>query len=228
MGFGSLSQQAPAFQRLRTVHSMKKKVVAKVKNTISKPKKTKTLAARSPQGSLTRPMPEKPLNRADDPRYPQTVQSYEQALKAMQNQKFDRAKPLLEKVISGPVWELADRARLHLNICNQQLSKASANFKSPEEHYDYSISLMNMGDYVTAREHLEKLSSQHPKLDFVWYGLAVLECLTGRFPESLQHLAEAIRLNRNCRFQARNDSDFRNLADDPRFTELLYPEVTGE
>ncbi len=52
----------------------------------------------------------------------------------------------------------------------------------------------------------------------------MLECLTGRTTESLQHLAEAIRLNPGNRFQARNDSDFRNMADDPRFTELLYPE----
>jgi hypothetical protein len=26
------------------------------------------------------------------------------------------------------------------------------------------------------------------------------------------------------RFQARNDTDFQNLAEDPRFTELLYPD----
>jgi hypothetical protein len=26
------------------------------------------------------------------------------------------------------------------------------------------------------------------------------------------------------RFQARNDSDFQNLVEDPRFTELLYPD----
>jgi len=37
---------------------------------------------------------------------------------------------------------------------------------------------MNLGDFVTAREHLEKLSTQSSGLDFVWYGLAVLECLT--------------------------------------------------
>ena len=85
---------------------------------------------------------------------------------------------------------------------------------------------MNLGDFVTAREHLETLSSQRPNLDFIWYGRAVLECLTGRTTESLQHLAEAIRINPGNRFQARNDSDFRNMADDPRFTELLYPEGT--
>jgi hypothetical protein len=30
------------------------------------------------------------------------------------------------------------------------------------------------------------------------------------------------------RFQARNDSDFQNLAEDPRFTELLYPDPGTE
>jgi tetratricopeptide (TPR) repeat protein len=207
---------------------MKKKVVAKVKSIPSKSKKTVGVASRPSRNVGDVPAPRKSQNPADSPYYQQSVKDYEQALKAMQTQKFDKAKPLLEKVVSGPIKELADRASMHLNICNQQMSKATTTFKTPEEHYDYAVSVMNMGDFVTAREHLEKLSGQHPKLDFIWYGLAVLECLTGRFPESLQHLAESIRLNKANRFQARNDSDFRNLADDPRFTELLYPEVTGE
>jgi tetratricopeptide (TPR) repeat protein len=164
----------------------------------------------------------------EDPRvrFAQALQSYEQALKQLQAQKFDKAKPLLEKVIESGVSELADRAKIHLNICNQQLEQIQTNFRTPEEHYDFAVSLMNLGDFVTAREHLDSLSQQNPGLDFVWYGLAVLECLTGRTAESLQHLGEAIRLNPGTRFQARNDSDFRNMADDPRFTELLYPEGT--
>jgi hypothetical protein len=39
-----------------------------------------------------------------------------------------------------------------------------------EEHFDYAVSLMNVGDYVTAREHIEKLLKQAPKTDFVIYG----------------------------------------------------------
>ena len=31
-------------------------------------------------------------------------------------------------------------------------------------------------------------------------------------------------LSERSRFQAQNDSDFANLLEDPRFTELLYPE----
>jgi hypothetical protein len=37
-------------------------------------------------------------------------------------------------------------------------------------------------------------------------------------------LDQAVGMNPSNRYQARNDSDFQNLADDPRFTELLYPE----
>ena len=157
-------------------------------------------------------------------RFKEALQNYEQALRLLQSQKFEKAKALLQRVIECGVSELGDRARVHLNICNQQLEQNQNTFVTPEEHYDFAVSLMNLGDFVTAREHLENLSNQRPTLDYVWYGRAVLECLTGRTSESLQHLAEAIRLNPGNRFQARNDSDFRNMADDPRFTELLYPE----
>jgi tetratricopeptide (TPR) repeat protein len=162
---------------------------------------------------------------AEDPRYVQALQSYESGLRAMQEHKFDKAKPHFQKVIGGPSKELIDRATVHLNICNQHLEKSSATqFRTPEEHFDYAVSLMNVGDYVTAREHLDKLLKQNAKADYVIYGLAALECLTGHVEDSLRHLDEALHLNAQLRFQARNDSDFQNLAEDPRFTELLYPD----
>src|ERR1700691_678057 len=164
----------------------------------------------------------------EDPRHTQAVQNYEAGLRALQEHKFEKAKSHLQKVASGASKELADRANVHLNAGNQQLEKVPTQFKSPEEHYDYSVSLMNLGDYVGAREHLDKLSKQLPKSDYVAYGLAALDCLTGHVEDSLRHLDEAIRLNPGLRFQARNDSDFQNLAEDPRFTELLYPDPGAE
>ena len=165
----------------------------------------------------------------EDPRYAQALQNYEAGLRAMQEHKFDKAKPLFQKVLTGPSKELIDRATVHLNICNQHLERpASSQFKTPEEHFDYAVSLMNVGDYVTAREHLDKLLKQSPKADYVIYGLAALECLTGHVEDSLRHLDEALRLNPQLRFQARNDSDFQNLTEDPRFTELLYPDPGAE
>ncbi len=162
---------------------------------------------------------------ADDPRVTQALQNYEAGLRALQEHKYEKAKPLFQKVLAGPTKELTDRAAVHLSICNQHLERSSTTqFKSVEEHYDYAVSLMNVGDYVTAREHIEKLIKQSPKTDFVVYGLAALDCLTGHVEDSLKHLDEALRLNASLRFQARNDSDFHNLAEDPRFTELLYPD----
>jgi tetratricopeptide (TPR) repeat protein len=161
---------------------------------------------------------------ADDPRFAQAVQNYEAGLRSMQEHKFDKAKSHLQKVVGGPSKELADRAAVHLNTCNQHLERTATQFKSPEEHFDYAVSLMNVGDYVGAREHLDKLLKQAPKSDYVLYGLAALNCLTGHVEDSLKLLDEAIRQNPGLRFQARNDSDFQNLAEDPRFTELLYPD----
>lgn len=211
---------------------MKKKASVKHKESSPKLNKKKPIKEKAGKSSGAKnapvlampPRPQPPMKASEDPKLVQVVKDYEQALKFLQAQKFDRAKPLLEKVISAGNKELSDRAAVHLNICNQQLAKSSQKFASAAEQYDYAVSLMNMGDYVGAREQLEKLVKNDPKLDYAWYGFSVLECLTGHFPEALQHLSEAIRLNVANRYQARNDTDFQNLADDPRFTELLYPE----
>lgn len=163
---------------------------------------------------------------SDDPRFAQAVQNYEAGLRALQERKFEKAKGLFQKVVGSGSRELADRAGVHLNTCNQHLERtANTSFKTAEEHFDYAISLLNVGDYIAAREHLDKLAKQAPQADYVHYGLAALACLTARFEDSLRHLVDAIRLNPNLRYQARNDSDFQNLAEDPRFTELLYPDT---
>ena len=204
---------------------MKKKPAAKVKRSSANLKKTKVKSAKGgrvvkmaiPVQAKTSPL--------DDPRYAQAVENYQVALKAMQEHKFEKAKALFQKVMASGPRELADRTAVHLNTCNQHMGRSATTFKTPEEHYDYSVSLINIGDYVGAREHLEKILKQNSKADYAVYGLSALNCLTGHYEDSLRGLAEAIRLNPGNRFQARNDSDFQNLADDPRFTELIYPEV---
>ncbi len=165
---------------------------------------------------------------AEDPRHTQAVQSYESGLKALQERKFEKAKGYLEKALSGPNKSLVDRAQVHILTCEKHIESPALHFKSTEEHYDYAVSLMNSGDYVTAREQLDKLLKQNPKAEFVLYGLAALYCLTGHLEESLSTLAEAILARPALRFQARNDTDFQNLAEDPRFTELLYPDPGAE
>ncbi|HSM86338.1 MAG TPA: hypothetical protein VLT16_09320 [Candidatus Limnocylindrales bacterium] len=203
---------------------MKKRVAASIKRSVAKPKKTQVLRIREKMSAKKPPAPQLKAGFKEDPGFAQAVQNYEAGLKAMQEHKFERAKGFLEKVLASGPRELADRARMHLNTCNQQLNEGAATFKTHEEHFDYAVSLMNSGQYDQARTHIEKILKQNARADFAFYGLAVIDCLTGQVESSLKNLSEAIRMNPQNRFQARNDSDFQNMADDPRFTELLYPE----
>lgn len=207
---------------------MKKKAAASVKRSTSKPNKSKVLRRTRVMSAKKSSIPQPKPSFKQDPGFAQAVQNYEAGLKAMQEHKFEKAKPLLEKIIAAGPKELADRARMHLSTCNQQLAGGATTFKTQDEHFDYAVSLMNSGQYDQSRVHMEKILKQNAKADFALYGLAVLDCLTGQVESSLKNLNEAIRLNPQNRFQARNDSDFQNMADDPRFTELLYPEPTDQ
>ena len=203
---------------------MKKKASAKVKRTSTKPKKVKAVKGRAKSVAVLPNQPVKKPALADNPLFAQAVQNYEAGLRLMQERKFERAKAIFQKVAAGPSKELAERVAVHLNAISQALARSSTTFKSAEEHYDYAVALMNQSDYDGARDHLEKMAKQQPKSDYVWYGLAALNALQGRGEEAMKQLTEAIRLNPNNRIQARNDADFTNMLDDPRFTELLYPE----
>src|SRR5215470_6479466 len=116
----------------------------------------------SPSGKILH-MAQKPTAKhtlVSVPQLAQLLQSYEGGLRALQEHKYEKAKALLQRVVAGSNRELADRASVHLNACNQQLERTTTQFKTPEEHYDYAVSLMNVGDYVNARENLERLARQ--------------------------------------------------------------------
>jgi tetratricopeptide (TPR) repeat protein len=105
------------------------------------------------------------------------------------------------------------------------LAQAPLTFPSPEEPYDYAVSQLNTGYYEEAREHFTRILDEHPQADYALYGLALLDSITGHTQDCLRNLARAIELNPKNRLQARADNDFQSMVDDPRFTELLYPEV---
>lgn len=160
-----------------------------------------------------------------DPGRKQRIQQYETAVRLMRDGKYEKAKTTLETLLSSDAGDLVDRVRVHLAACQRQLEKTNVAFHNPEEQYDYAISLLNTGYYEDAREHLESILKKNASADYAHYGLAIMNSLTGRTEECLQQLGRAIELNPRNRIQARLDSDFQDMADDPRFTELLYPEM---
>jgi tetratricopeptide (TPR) repeat protein len=152
-------------------------------------------------------------------------QHYEAAVLLLQQGKYEKALGALEKLLPEAPAEIRERCRMYISTCQRQLQSNGRSFPTPEEHYDYAISLLNTGYYEEAREQLNQILSGHPGADYAFYGLAVLEAITGHAQDCLTNLTRAIELNSKCRVQARADNDFQNMADDPRFTELLYPEV---
>ncbi len=161
----------------------------------------------------------------DDAARKQTLALYESALKLMQNGKFDKAHQAFTQMLQTAPQDLGDRIRMYIAACVSQIEKGSNKFESNEERYDYAISLLNQGQYEDAREHFQQILKQNGAADYAFYGLALLAGMTGDTQDCIDKLREAIRLNGQNRLQARADSDFEGMAEDPRFTELLYPEA---
>ncbi len=158
---------------------------------------------------------------ASDPAF----QHYQAAVQLLQQGKYEKALAALEKLLPEAPMELQDRCRIYITTCKRQMEKGGLSFLTPEEHYDYAISQLNTGYYEEARDQFNNILTGHPNADYAFYGLAVLEAITGRVQGCLDNLSKAIELNPKNRLQARVDNDFQNMVDDPRFTELLYPEI---
>ena len=186
-----------------------------------------------PQAKVTNSVPTKRAPRTlagvaspamDDGRA-KVIANYEAALQLVQKRQYEKAHEAFNKMLASGPGDLADRIRMYINACLLQVSKGTTNFSSHEEQYDYAISLLNIGQYDDASKHFKEILAQNESADYAFYGLAVLASMTGDSNTCLEHLTEAIRQNPRNRIQARADSDFQDMADDPRFTELLYPEV---
>ena len=152
-------------------------------------------------------------------------QHYQAAVQLLQQGKFEKALAALEKLLPDAPEEIKERCRMYISTCQKQLDKPSLLFSTPEEQFDYAVSQLNTGYYETARDQFNLILASYPGADYAFYGLAVLDAITGRAQDCLNNLARSIELNSKNRLQARVDNDFQSMVDDPRFTELLYPEI---
>ncbi len=149
---------------------------------------------------------------------------YEKALTLLGNGRYTEAHTAFTALLDDAPHDLADRIRMYIAACVSQIHQGTTEFRTHEERYDYAISLLNHGQYEDAAEHFKLILLENDSADYAFYGLALLASLTNSSHECLNHLERAIRLNPMNRIQARGDSDFSNMIDDPRFTDLLYPE----
>jgi tetratricopeptide (TPR) repeat protein len=150
---------------------------------------------------------------------------YQAAVQLLQQGKYEKALTAFEKLLPDAPGEIRERCRMYIAGCRRQTEKPVLKFLTPEEQYDYAISLLNSGYFEDAREQFQGILASWPDADFAFYGLAALDAMTSQAQGCLDNLSRAIELNPRNRLQARVDNDFQNMVDDPRFTELLYPEI---
>jgi tetratricopeptide (TPR) repeat protein len=185
--------------------------------------KAKTVASAGKKGASA--PPPRILKIVEDPRIKLAREQYEGAVSLLSNHKYDRALVLFEKVLQSPSAELAERSRVHLNICRQRMERTKAPaFKTAEDHYNYAVAQINTGNLADAEEHLHKAMKLTPRVGHFYYALAALLSLRRDVEGSLQSLKQAIDLDSRNRLLARSDNDFNTLYEDPRFADLVYPE----
>ena len=146
------------------------------------------------------------------------------AIRYFQRRDYQRASDLFARVATGPVREIADRARVHLSFCERQRHQ-ERHPKTAEGCYARGVAALNSRDFNQAREYLNKSDKLLPGQEYVHYALAAVYGLQGDPENAFSHLEEAIRLRPQNRVQARHDEDFQTLSADPRFTRLLGAEA---
>lgn len=113
--------------------------------------------------------------------------------------------------------ELVDRAQIYLSICEARQTKERIQLKTFDDYYQTSVHRMNRGDYQEALELLEKARQMKPKEGKLFYLMANVCCLMGKKEECLDHLKEAIQMDKFFSILAQNESDFEEIREEKKF-----------
>ena len=185
------------------------------------------MGSRSSPQSIASAISQTGSSQTADPRrsevlFQAAVRNFELGARAFQKQNYERAKEIFEKLASSGVAGVAERARVHLRLCEQKLSRPGPPPKKSEDLYTLGVGALNSRRLDEAVEYLNRAQKSAPKLEHICYALAAAYSLRGDAEDALQHLKEAISLRPQNRFQAKRDEDFQALATDARFKELVF------
>jgi len=152
------------------------------------------------------------------------MESFEEGMRLFHARQFQQAREVFQQAQRGPDRAVAHRAGLHARMCEQRLDSAGLVFNTPEEHYNYAITLINSRDLAQAQKHLRAALEADPTADHVLYALAACHSLGGDSQAAYENLKRAIDLQPRNRLAARQDPDFAAMAEHPAFVRLLHPD----
>ncbi|MFY9725517.1 MAG: tetratricopeptide repeat protein [Bryobacteraceae bacterium] len=199
------------------------------------PEKKKTPANKSEEKRVAKPpaaRPGKPepagaANPASALGAREQFSAFEAAMKQFHGRHMAQARELFERAAAGPERDVANRARVHMAMCDRRLQQEPVELQSAEDYYTYGVALINTRKLAEARQNLERALAMTPQADHIHYALALAQALGGDLEKARSHLERAIELEPRNRMIARQDADFALIARHPMFDALLYPEKKG-
>jgi tetratricopeptide (TPR) repeat protein len=148
---------------------------------------------------------------------------FEGGIRLFQAHQYRQALELFQAAEDGPDRTVAHCAGTHARMCEGRLKSSAAELKTPEDHYNYAVALMNLREFGAAHQHLQIALEGNPRADHVLYALAACESRAGDLRSAYTNLRRAIDLQPANRRAARQDPDFSAALEQPMFRLLLLP-----
>jgi tetratricopeptide (TPR) repeat protein len=153
--------------------------------------------------------------------------AFEAAMRLFHARRFAEARQGFQSAADGAERDIAQRAQLHIAMCDRRLPQKQATLTTAEEHYTYGVALLNTRNPAEARLYLERAVAMSPGSEHIHYALAAAQSLSGDAAGAVETLRRAIDLDPRNRTLARQDADFAMLTSYPAFRALLNPEKKG-
>jgi tetratricopeptide (TPR) repeat protein len=145
---------------------------------------------------------------------------FARAMKIFSQGDYERAALMFAEASAGPLIGVNESAQMYSRMCQQRISRMSVELKTPEDHYNYAVSLINARKYSEARESLETAVEAGVQPHYC-YALALVEGHLGAMDAAASHLRRAIQMDPALRGVARSDPDFAPLLHNPKLKEAL-------
>jgi tetratricopeptide (TPR) repeat protein len=203
----------------------KKSIAVKTRNTqtrMTQPQASKTAKIVEPMRPAGAPRPADAAPPAQNGS--RQLGSFEAAMKLFHARQLKDAREKFVEAEAGPERDVAQRAKLHIAMCDRRLQRTTVILGSADDYYNYGVVLINTRNVAEARTHLEKALQIAPGSDHIHYALALAQALSGDVVNAYENLRRAIELEPRNRIIARQDAGFVPVAHQPPFETLLYPE----
>jgi tetratricopeptide (TPR) repeat protein len=164
--------------------------------------------------------------KAPSKQFTSAVHAYEAGIKLMYAEDYAKAIRRFNDLIANypDEQEIQASAKARIHACEKKLQeRAHTVFRSADDHYNIAIAQMNSGEVHEAATHLQQALKLAPKGDHILYALAAANALLGNKDQAVSYLKQSIHYRPENRFQAAQDDDFRAMAEEPEFKELVAP-----